>query len=172
MILLNKSQGPTLKTLIGKTSIREMHTSKSCSEWNSFHALDQFMMQNGEKTRSRKIVQDVFLRLSVHHAQKTKVWLPGSFIFAQALENVKPAFEIRKQRKGGTTQQVPVPCPIHRQQSLALRWILEAAREKKKLEFSFTLAQVIYSSFCREGKVFQRRNECHKLAETNRMSIR
>ena len=133
--------------------------------------LDQFVMRNGRKTRSYKITQDVFMRLSIHHAQKTKVWLPGEFIFAQALENVKPAFEIRKQRKGGTTQSIPVPCSLKRQNSLALRWLLEAAREKK-VELSFALAQIIYASFCREGKVFQKRNELHKLAEANRMSIR
>ena len=133
--------------------------------------LDQFVMRNGRKTRSYKITQDVFMRLSIHHAQKTKIWLPGQFIFAQALENVKPAFEIRKQRKGGTTQSIPVPCPLKRQNSLAFCWLLEAAREKK-VELSFALAQIIYASFCREGKVFQKRNELHKLAEANRMSIR
>ena len=138
---------------------------------DSSNLFDQFVMRNGRKTRSFKITQDVFVRLSIHHAQKTKVWLPGQFIFAQALENIKPAFEIRKQRKGGTTQLMPVPCPLKRQTSLAFRWMLQAAREKK-VEMSFSLAQIIYASFCREGKVFQKRNEIHKLAEANRMAIR
>ena len=150
-----------------KTPIALFHkSSHACSS-----LLDQFVMRNGRKTRSQKITQDVFLRLSIHHAVKTKTWLPGHLIATQALENVKPAFEIRKQRKGGTTQLVPVPCPLKRQNSLALRWILEAAKEKK-VEMSFAIAQVLYASFCREGKVFQKRNELHKLAEANRMAIR
>ena len=62
--------------------------------------IDQFVMRNGRKTQSQKITKAVFFRLSLHHAQKTKVWLPGEFILAQAIENVKPAFEIRKQSHG------------------------------------------------------------------------
>jgi len=117
------------------------------------------------------MTHDVLVRLSIHHAQKTKNWLPGQSIFAQALENLKPAFEIRKKRKGGSTQLIPFPCPLKRQKSLAFRWILQAAREKK-VEKSFAIAQIIYACFSREGKVFQKRNEIHKLAEANRMAIR
>ena len=165
---------------LGKTSemsgISGMSGNSSLLVNDSEQILDRFVMQGGNKTVSRKISHDVFLRLSIHHSQKTKKWLPGSYIFNQALENVKPAFEISKKRQGGATKLIPVPCPLERQKSLALRWLLKAARskkrEKKKIEISFALAQVIYSSFCREGKVFQIRNEIHKLAEVNRMAIR
>ena len=129
-------------------------------------------MKNGKKTYANEIAQNVFLRLSIHHAKRTNTWVPGSILFNKAIENVQPIFEIRKYRKGGTTQFLPVPCPLSRQRSLAFRWILEAARQEKKIDLSFSLAQILYASFCREGKVFQKRNENHKLAEAHRMSIR
>ncbi len=138
----------------------------------TLESLGMRIMKNGDKMQARKITQETLLRLSLYHAHKTQTWLPGSFILDQALENVQCAFEIRKYRKGGRTQQMPIPCPTERQKSIALRWILEAAQQKKKSEASFSLAQILYACFCREGKVFQRRNENNKIAEANRMSIR
>ena len=53
-------------------------------------------------------------------------------VFEQAVENVKPSIEVRSKRVGGATYQVPMPVPSRRQQSLSIRWILEACRGKKR----------------------------------------
>ena len=141
---------------------------------------------------SPHLARCIFFGLSVIHAQKTKRWVPGIHIYAQALENVKPAFEIRKYRKGGSTQFYPVPCHPHRQRSLALRWIFAASKDDRKSKRKvqpwpmtsmrnavkhkgkptlYAFVMTLYACFQREGKVFQKRNEIHRLAEANRMAL-
>jgi len=96
-------------------------------------------------------------------------------IVSQAIENCMPSLEVRKVRVAGSTYLVPAMISKKKQESLAMRWIIEAARKKKritKLPFSKCLADEIFDAFLKQGYARQKRDELHRLAETNRAYIR
>lgn len=100
--------------------------------------------------------------------------LTFNFLF-KAIKNVKPSVEVRKVRKGGRIYQVPALIPKKRQEALAIRWIIDAAKiRKKNLKISFAecLAIEFIEASKNQGKPRQKRDELHKLAELNRAYIR
>jgi len=89
-------------------------------------------------------------------------------VFEQALENVKPVIEVKSRRIGGMTYQVPTEVSSKRQTSLAIRWILDAARAKKGRPLHMKLAEELLDAYHRQGGAYQRRENTHKMAEANR----
>jgi small subunit ribosomal protein S7 len=96
-------------------------------------------------------------------------------VIFEAVKNVKPSVEVRKVRKGGITYQVPALISKKRQETLAIRWIINAARNRKKnskSSFAECLALELTEASKKLGKPRQKRDELHKLAESNRAYIR
>ena len=89
-------------------------------------------------------------------------------VFTQAVENVKPAIEVRSKRVGGAAYQVPMQVSRSRQQSLAIRWILIAVREKKGRATHLKLADELIAAYKREGAAMTRRENIHRMAEANK----
>jgi small subunit ribosomal protein S7 len=89
-------------------------------------------------------------------------------VFTQAVENVKPSIEVRSKRVGGAAYQVPMQVNRTRQQSLAIRWILLAIREKKGRPTPQKLADELAAAFNREGAAMTRRENVHRMAEANK----
>ena len=89
-------------------------------------------------------------------------------VFTQAVENVKPHVEVRSKRVGGASYQVPMQVNRSRQQSLAIRWILLAIREKKGRPTHLRLADELVAAFNREGAAVTRRENTHRMAEANK----
>ena len=89
-------------------------------------------------------------------------------VFAQAVENVKPAIEVRSKRVGGAAYQVPMQVNRARQQSLAIRWLLIAVREKKGRATCKSLAAELVAAFNREGAAMTRRDNVHRMADANK----
>jgi small subunit ribosomal protein S7 len=89
-------------------------------------------------------------------------------VFTQAVENVKPAIEVRSRRIGGAAYQVPMQVSRNRQQSLAIRWILIAAREKKGRPMALKLADELIAAYKREGTAISRRENVHRMADANK----
>jgi small subunit ribosomal protein S7 len=89
-------------------------------------------------------------------------------VFTRAVENVKPMIEVRSKRVGGATYQVPMQVRKDRQQTLAIRWILMAAREKKGRPMAIKLADELIAGFNREGAAISRRENVHRMAEANK----
>jgi len=89
-------------------------------------------------------------------------------VFTQAVENVKPSIEVRSKRVGGATYQVPMPVPSKRQQSLSIRWILEACRGKKGRPMRERLAEELLAAYKREGAAMSKREQVHRMAEANK----
>ena len=89
-------------------------------------------------------------------------------VFTQALENVKPNIEVRSKRVGGASYQVPMQVSRTRQQSLAIRWILGAIREKKGRPTSEKLAAELLAAYNREGAAMTKRENVHRMAEANK----
>lgn len=89
-------------------------------------------------------------------------------VFTQAVENVKPSIEVRSKRVGGAAYQVPMQVNRTRQQSLAIRWILMAIREKKGRPTPQKLADELAAAFNREGAAMTRRENVHRMADANK----
>ena len=89
-------------------------------------------------------------------------------VFHQALDNVKPNIEVRSKRVGGASYQVPMPVQKARQQSLAIRWILAAVRDKKGLPAREKLASELLNAFNREGSAITKRENVHRMADANK----
>jgi len=89
-------------------------------------------------------------------------------VFTQAVENVKPAIEVRSKRVGGAAYQVPMQVNRTRQQSLAIRWLLMAIREKKGRPTAQKLADELVAAYNREGTAITRRENVHRMADANK----
>lgn len=89
-------------------------------------------------------------------------------VFTQALENIKPAIEVRSKRVGGAAYQVPMQVNRTRQQSLAIRWLLIAVRERKGRGTHEKLADELLAAYKREGTAMARRENVHRMADANK----
>ncbi len=89
-------------------------------------------------------------------------------VFHQAIENVKPAIEVRSKRVGGATYQVPTPVNSKRQVALAIRWVLAAARGRKGRPIALSLADEFTAAYKREGTAMTTRENVHRMAEANK----
>ena len=89
-------------------------------------------------------------------------------VFTQAVENVKPSIEVRSKRVGGAAYQVPMQVNRTRQQSLAIRWMLLAVREKKGRPTAQKLADELVAAFNREGAAVTSRENVHRMADANK----
>jgi small subunit ribosomal protein S7 len=89
-------------------------------------------------------------------------------IFETAIENVKPVMEVRSKRVGGASYQVPMQVNTKRQMSLAMRWIIDAARSKKGQPMNKRLAAELLDAYNKQGGAMTTRENVHKMAEANK----
>ncbi|MBX3417360.1 MAG: 30S ribosomal protein S7 [Pirellulaceae bacterium] len=89
-------------------------------------------------------------------------------VFEQAVENVKPLIEVRSKRVGGASYQVPMQVNRQRQQSLAIRWVLNAVRDKKGRPTYLKLADELLAAYNKEGVAITKRENTHKMADANK----
>ena len=89
-------------------------------------------------------------------------------VFDSALRNVSPAMEVRPRRVGGATYQVPMEVSAERRTTLAIRWILSAARDRSGKSFPDKLASELIDATNETGAAIRKRDEAHKMAEANR----
>ena len=120
------------------------------------------IMLDGKKSTSEKIVYGAFDIVS-KKTDKT----PIDF-FHEALNNVKPALEVRSRRVGGATYQVPVEVKSKRSQALALRWLIDASRKRKDKKMSDKIFNEIYDAYQNKGLAIKKKEDTHKMAESNK----
>ena len=89
-------------------------------------------------------------------------------VLQKAADNVRPSLEVRSRRVGGSSYQVPVEVPPRRSQTLAVRWIVEFARRRKESTMAERLANEILDAANRTGAAVKRREDVHKMAESNK----
>ncbi|MFA5031262.1 MAG: 30S ribosomal protein S7 [Patescibacteria group bacterium] len=121
-----------------------------------------YVMKRGKKSTAQRIVYDALEVIS----QSTK--RDPIEVFDQALKNVIPNIEVRSRRIGGANYQIPVEVRGDRRHSLAFRWILEAARSKKGKSMKDKLASELMSAAKGEGDAIKKREDVHRMAESNR----
>lgn len=121
------------------------------------------LMYDGKKSVATRVFYDAMEIIE----KKVKDAAPVE-VFEQAVQNVKPSIEVRSKRVGGSNYQVPIPVNRKRQQSLAIRWILQAVRGRKGKPCSTGLAQELIDAYKREGTAMTTRENVHRMAEANK----
>lgn len=121
------------------------------------------LMQDGKKSVALRVFYD-----ALDLIQKRIPNTEPIDVFTQAVDNVKPMIEVRSRRVGGAAYQVPMQVSKHRQQSLAIRWLLLAIREKKGRPTCQKLADELVAAYNREGTAMSRRENIHRMAEANK----
>jgi small subunit ribosomal protein S7 len=121
------------------------------------------LMHDGKKSVAQKVFYDALdiIKEKLPNEEEIEV-------FNRAIENVKPSIEVRSKRVGGAAYQVPMQVNRNRQQSLALRWILGACREKKGRAMHEKLAEELLAAYNREGAAMSKRENVHRMADANK----
>ena len=121
------------------------------------------LMWDGKKSTAQRVFYDALEAIGKKVSDAEPI-----DVFTQAVENVKPNIEVRSKRVGGASYQVPMQVNKARQQSLAIRWILMACREKKGRPTYEKLATELLAAYNREGAAMTRRENVHRMAEANK----
>ena len=121
------------------------------------------IMQRGKKSLAQRIVYGAID--SVNEQNKDGDPLD---VLNKALENVKPRLEVKSRRVGGATYQVPIEISFERQESLAIRWIVDAAGSRKGITMKDALAAEIIDAYNNTGTVVKKKEDTHKMAQANR----
>ena len=121
------------------------------------------LMWDGKKSTARRVFYDAMKIISKKHKD-----IEPLEVFETAVNNVKPMLEVRSKRVGGASYQVPMQVRSKRQQSLAFRWILAAARGKKGRPMSIRLANELMDAYKKEGTAMTTRENVHRMAEANK----
>jgi small subunit ribosomal protein S7 len=120
------------------------------------------LMLDGKKSTAERVFYDALEQI----ANKLKV--DPLHVFEEAIENSRPLVEVRSKRVGGANYQVPVEVKPKRQQTLAIRWILEAVRGRKGRPTAEKLSQELIDCYNKTGATIQKRENTHRMAEANK----
>jgi len=120
------------------------------------------LMYEGKKSSAERIVYGALTRIE-SRAKRDALQL-----FHEALDNVKPAIEVRSRRVGGATYQVPVEVRSERRQALAIRWIITAARGRNENTMEERLSGELLDAANNRGTAVKKREDTHRMAEANR----
>lgn len=121
------------------------------------------LMHDGKKTTAQAVFYNALEVIGEKVSDR-----PPIEVFEAAVENVKPFIEVRSKRVGGASYQVPMQVNRSRQQSLAIRWILIAVREKKGRATHKKLAEELLAAYRKEGTAMNRRENTHRMADANK----
>jgi small subunit ribosomal protein S7 len=135
-----------------------------------FHSelLAKFMnmiMTDGKKSVAERIIYGALDRISERQTHADDKALE---LLEQALENVKPVVEVKSRRVGGATYQVPVEVRPQRRQTLAMRWLIDAARNRSEKSMAFRLAHELMEAADNRGTAVKKKEDTHRMAEANK----
>ena len=120
------------------------------------------LMKHGKKSTAQRLVYDSF-KIIEDRTKKDPLE-----VFEQAMHNVTPRIEVKPRRVGGATYQVPMEVSPHRQTSLAIRWMLHAARSRGGRSMEAKLAAEFIDAANKQGAAVKRKDDTHRMAEANR----
>jgi small subunit ribosomal protein S7 len=123
------------------------------------------VMKSGNKSVAERIVYDALERM----AERTNKDKDRALeMLSQALDNIKPAVEVKSRRVGGATYQVPVEVRAARRETLAMRWAIEAARARSEKSMAVRLAHELIDAADNRGAAVKKREDTHRMADANR----
>jgi len=120
------------------------------------------VMLDGKKSVAEKILNQALDMISAKNEKS------GIETFNEAIENIKPVLEVKSRRVGGATYQVPVEVRPVRQLSLAIRWLVDAARKRNERTMAQRLANELMDAATQKGAAFKKKEDTYKMAEANK----
>lgn len=120
------------------------------------------VMKDGKKNAARKAVAKAL------ETVEEKVVESGLDVFKKALDNIRPAVEVKSRRIGGSTYQVPTDIKPSRQTALAFRWLINFSRNRSEKGFANKLASELLDAFNNRGGAIKKKEDTHKMAEANK----
>ncbi len=123
------------------------------------------IMSDGKKSVAERIIYGALDRISEKESQAEDKALE---LLEQALENVKPMVEVKSRRVGGATYQIPIEVRPARRQTLAMRWLIEAARKRSEKSMAHRLAHELMDAADNRGTAVKKKEDTHRMAEANK----
>ena len=120
------------------------------------------VMLDGKKVTAEKIMYAALERIEEKSGEK------GIDVFNKAMENVKPIMEVKSRRVGGATYQVPIEVRPARQQTLAIRWLIDAARKRNERTMVERLSNELMDAATDKGAAFKKKEDTYRMAEANK----
>ncbi len=120
------------------------------------------LMLEGKKSTSERIFYEAMRML------EEKTGQPALNVFKQALNNAKPAVEVKSRRVGGATYQVPVEVRPERRNALAMKWLVQYSRERGEKTMAERLANEVLAAARNEGSTIKKKDDVHRMAEANK----
>jgi small subunit ribosomal protein S7 len=120
------------------------------------------LMYDGKKSAAESIVYGALGRV------ETRLRRVPVDVFHEALDNIKPAVEVRSRRVGGATYQVPVEVRPERREALAIRWLIDASRKRNENTMEERLAAELMDAVNNRGTAVKKREDTHKMADANK----
>ena len=120
------------------------------------------VMLDGKKGIAQGIVYEAFT------VAAEKVGCEAKEMFSKALANIMPLVEVKARRVGGANYQVPIEIRPERRQTLAIRWLVAAARKRSEREMSARLAAELVDAFNNAGSAVKKKEDTHRMAEANK----
>jgi small subunit ribosomal protein S7 len=123
------------------------------------------IMNHGKKSVAENIVYDALEQMAEKGSQSEEQAVE---MLGQALENVKPSVEVKSRRVGGATYQVPIEVRQARRDTLAMRWVIDAARKRSEKSMAQRLANELMDAADNRGAAVKKREDTHRMAEANK----
>jgi small subunit ribosomal protein S7 len=120
------------------------------------------VMSDGKKSTAEKIVYDAMARVG------EKTGKPPVEVLEQAVKTVTPVLEVKSRRVGGANYQVPVEVPQRRARTLAVRWLVDYARERREKGMVDKLAAEILDALNQQGGAFKKKDDVYRMAQANK----
>ena len=123
------------------------------------------VMRRGKKSTAERIIYGAIDRITEKTGQQGN---DAIGLLSKALDNVKPVVEVKSRRVGGATYQVPVEVRASRRQTLAMRWVIDAARARSEKSMAHRLAHELMDAAENRGSAVRKREDTHRMAEANK----
>lgn len=120
------------------------------------------VMLDGKKVTAEKIMYAALERIEEKSGEK------GIDVFNKAMDNIRPAMEVKSRRVGGATYQVPIEVRPARQQTLAIRWLIDSARKRNERTMVERLSNELMEAATDKGSAFKKKEETYRMAEANK----
>jgi len=120
------------------------------------------VMLDGKKVTAEKIMYAALERIESKSGEK------GIEVFNKAMDNVRPVMEVKSRRVGGATYQVPIEVRPARQQTLAIRWLIDAARKRNERTMIERLSNELMDAATDKGSAFKKKEDTYRMAEANK----
>ena len=120
------------------------------------------VMLDGKKITAEKIMYAALERIEEKSGEK------GIDVFNKAMDNIRPAMEVKSRRVGGATYQVPIEVRPVRQQTLAIRWLIDAARKRNERTMIERLSNEFMDAATDKGSAFKKKEDTYRMAEANK----